>query len=47
MGQVENRDVIVCRGCHGNIVLLDNKASTKRGIRSVDAAMKKLLKAFG
>jgi hypothetical protein len=44
--QARRRDVVVCRGCHANIALRDDRASVHRAVRLIDTAFENLLKAF-
>lgn len=39
-GQIQRREVLICRGCHSNIFLEDHLGSTQRSIKIINDAFK-------
>lgn len=44
--QVLHHDILVCRGCHANIVPDDHLGGLRRSVRMLDNAFNSLLRSF-
>jgi hypothetical protein len=41
-----NHNILICRGCHANLLLNDNLGSLRRSLRSLDSAFNSLFRRF-